>query len=380
MTKEFKKITNKSETRYILEDASASSTSANTIATAPRRLGELQKRLQELKDKVPQKPRQGPLRPQTGAGVHKNKKKDQQRGLEKHKGQSVYQEEFNGEYDDEAGMVKNNIHTIVRVMSHLEREIADNENLPEWVQEKIASAKGMLVGVMDYMISQHEMGVAPEQGVAEGRLADEARNKSPYDCGGADRHYGLKYNPHKVVNWEEEYSLTTAEKDQYKEGWQNELDRKNYRESVAETSVGVRPSQFNPEEDFEDFKYFVRNNYPGAAESIRLMYGHDTPGSQIKQVAKGILAYAKLNPNMVDSDMHHALEELEGLLTQDVAEGGKKKGADGKACWKGYRYAGTKNGKDSCVKVGEDTYTEHLLSQLQEKFASQQQAKKVKKK
>lgn len=29
----------------------------------------------------------------------------------------------------------------------------------------------------------------------------------------------------------------------------------------------------------------------------------------------------------------------------------KKKGSDGKACWKGYRYAGTKNSKDSCVKV-----------------------------
>jgi len=29
----------------------------------------------------------------------------------------------------------------------------------------------------------------------------------------------------------------------------------------------------------------------------------------------------------------------------------KKKGADGKACWEGYRFNGTKNGKDSCVKV-----------------------------
>lgn len=28
----------------------------------------------------------------------------------------------------------------------------------------------------------------------------------------------------------------------------------------------------------------------------------------------------------------------------------KIKGKDGKACWKGYRYNGTKNGKDSCVK------------------------------
>tara|TARA_R100000951_G_scaffold92098_1_gene80475 strand:+ start:3064 stop:3519 length:456 start_codon:yes stop_codon:yes gene_type:complete len=29
----------------------------------------------------------------------------------------------------------------------------------------------------------------------------------------------------------------------------------------------------------------------------------------------------------------------------------KKKGIDGKACWDGYRYAGTENGKDKCVKV-----------------------------
>ena len=31
----------------------------------------------------------------------------------------------------------------------------------------------------------------------------------------------------------------------------------------------------------------------------------------------------------------------------------KKKGADGKACWKGYRYAGTEDGKDKCVPMGE---------------------------
>jgi len=40
--------------------------------------------------------------------------------------------------------------------------------------------------------------------------------------------------------------------------------------------------------------------------------------------------------------------------SQGVAEAGKIKGADGKACWKGYKYAGTKNGKDKCVPVSED--------------------------
>jgi hypothetical protein len=29
----------------------------------------------------------------------------------------------------------------------------------------------------------------------------------------------------------------------------------------------------------------------------------------------------------------------------------KKKGADDKVCWEGYRYQGTVNGKDKCVKV-----------------------------
>jgi len=36
--------------------------------------------------------------------------------------------------------------------------------------------------------------------------------------------------------------------------------------------------------------------------------------------------------------------------TKDIFKtGGKKKGSDGRACWDGYRYAGTENGKDKCV-------------------------------
>jgi hypothetical protein len=42
----------------------------------------------------------------------------------------------------------------------------------------------------------------------------------------------------------------------------------------------------------------------------------------------------------------------------DLEEGknkeGKEQGSDGKACWKGYKYAGTENGKDKCVKVKEE--------------------------
>lgn len=36
----------------------------------------------------------------------------------------------------------------------------------------------------------------------------------------------------------------------------------------------------------------------------------------------------------------------------------KIKGADGAACWKGYRYAGTENGKDKCVPIHEECEVE----------------------
>ena len=49
-------------------------------------------------------------------------------------------------------------------------------------------------------------------------------------------------------------------------------------------------------------------------------------------------------------------DELDGTTYEVVMEDGetviieKIKGADGKACWKGYKYAGTEGGKDKCVK------------------------------
>jgi len=45
----------------------------------------------------------------------------------------------------------------------------------------------------------------------------------------------------------------------------------------------------------------------------------------------------------------------------------KIKGADGKACWKNYRYAGTENGKDRCVpvkKLKENTDNEAVQSAI----------------
>ena len=61
-----------------------------------------------------------------------------------------------GEYDDEAGMAKDQLHTIVRHARELERALGAGDNLPEWVQEKMGQIKGMMTSVTDYMLSQKE--------------------------------------------------------------------------------------------------------------------------------------------------------------------------------------------------------------------------------
>ena len=71
-------------------------------------------------------------------------------------------ENFDGEYDDEAGMAQTNLHTIARAAQGLLDTIDDKENLPEWVQEKIAKVEGMMVTAWDYLLSQEEQGNDPQ--------------------------------------------------------------------------------------------------------------------------------------------------------------------------------------------------------------------------
>jgi hypothetical protein len=63
-------------------------------------------------------------------------------------------EDYNPEYDDEAGMADNNLETLSRAVEGIDDLIQSGDNLPEWCQEKIAVAKSMLVSVWDYMYSE----------------------------------------------------------------------------------------------------------------------------------------------------------------------------------------------------------------------------------
>jgi hypothetical protein len=59
-----------------------------------------------------------------------------------------------GEYDREGEMAKDDIKTVVRHAQALEKILGDNDNLPEWVQAKLAKIEGMMTAVDDYMQNQ----------------------------------------------------------------------------------------------------------------------------------------------------------------------------------------------------------------------------------
>jgi hypothetical protein len=61
-----------------------------------------------------------------------------------------------GEYDREGDMAKDTIKTVVRHAQALEKILGDDDNLPEWVQSKLAKIENMMTAVDDYMQNQQD--------------------------------------------------------------------------------------------------------------------------------------------------------------------------------------------------------------------------------
>jgi hypothetical protein len=74
-----------------------------------------------------------------------------------------------GEYDQEGDMAKDDIKTIVRHAQALSKVLGDNDNLPEWVQSKLAKIEGMMISIDEYMQNQ--------EGDEEEPIAEKAVSK-----------------------------------------------------------------------------------------------------------------------------------------------------------------------------------------------------------
>jgi len=89
-----------------------------------------------------------------------------------------------GEYDQEGEMAKDDIKTIVRHAQALEKILGDNDNLPEWVQAKLAKIEGMMTAVDDYMQNQEgddEMAMGEEKTSTRDNRAERAGRKVTKD-------------------------------------------------------------------------------------------------------------------------------------------------------------------------------------------------------
>jgi hypothetical protein len=90
-----------------------------------------------------------------------------------------------GEYDQEGDMAKDSIKTVVRHAQALEKILGDNDNLPEWVQSKLAKIESMMTAVDDYMQNQEgddeEMAVGEESTNKRDNRAEKAGKKVTKD-------------------------------------------------------------------------------------------------------------------------------------------------------------------------------------------------------
>jgi hypothetical protein len=59
--------------------------------------------------------------------------------------------------EPEGHTLKNSLHTIIRVATHLDKALSTQDDFPEWVSEKIGAVKSNMVTVMNYLISSQEM-------------------------------------------------------------------------------------------------------------------------------------------------------------------------------------------------------------------------------
>ena len=281
MTSEFKVKKGKNITVYTLE----SITSAGSISAVPGVVGKTQQRssliAQEgdtIKVPVKQKPRQGPLRPQTGGGAHRDKKKEQKQGKEKHRKPFAESAGFE-DPDHEASMARNELYRNAKYGIAMLKMIEPGQQLEGWVESSLTKAASYLDKIYHYLDYETKFGKG-------------------------------------IDNSQEE-----PEDDIDEDSQEGDMARENLM-LIVEYSTKL----FKMIKDGDDLEGWVFMKLTKASECV--------------SSAKHHLEYEQFKNHGLDLDE------------------GKIKGVDGKACWKGKRYAGKVKKadgtyKDKCVPVSE---------------------------
>ena len=124
-------------------------------------------------------------------------------------------------------------------------------------------------------------------------------------------------------------------------------------DSIIENTTEIAPEVNIPEDSTADTQESVVDELYSIGDDFGISFNEEFEiGSVITDIAEdGIVI--DLDETSIKFLENNGLTFIEDELAES-----KIKGKDGKACWKGYRYGGTKNGKDVCIKVGEEIETE----------------------
>jgi len=316
MNKEFKKIVSKTETRYVLEAASAGATSSGAVATGPA--GKKGNLLVQGKDEKPVVQRRNPVAANVnatvgggGAGAHKDRKRAEKRGEVKHK-------------------------------KDWRKDVDESDVPPKAAFNPKPQRIGPGGSKDDYRYTRF---------VPRGK---DAKEKWAIKQSVDDRNQKLRKEKPKAA----------PSTDFYK----NYLSNRPAREDVAEgwgggaysTVAGSEPiAKHVPQENVSPGYIDQENDM--TSSSLGSLYKQDV---KLRDLIKKMGDDTTLEPWQQEkiakasdyvNSVFRSLDDKYGL---DSLEEEKQKGVDGKACWKGYKRMGTKKkgGKtvDNCVKVGED--------------------------
>ena len=120
------------------------------------------------------------MKPDWSAFEKKVKVKPHTGKITKHKmvGEDDLDPEDQGEYDQEGAAAKDDIKTVLRHAQALQKVLGDNDNLPEWVQAKLAKIEGMMTAVDDYMQNQAGDDMDGEEEPIDERSVSKAQVKT----------------------------------------------------------------------------------------------------------------------------------------------------------------------------------------------------------
>jgi len=190
--------------------------------------------------------------------------------------------------EHEGQTLKNSLHTIVRVASHLNKELSIRDEFPEWVSEKIGSIKSDMVSVMDYLISSEEM-----QGVTEGTNDVDSLVTDTEAVMKELRRIGQEVDAEqalKTVLGEREYNSRRG----YYSFYIRQIIARSGQQGVAE---GYDPV----ESDYQQWEdILVKDGYrgdPSGAYALKLVVGHQLmlDPAEVASTIRNILTYVKQN-------------------------------------------------------------------------------------